>query len=155
MRIGFNGLRGGQMKMRSRSLVFAVASMLIAFLWLGQLPANAMDTGALGQAFDTLHWVAYSPLNYNPNIGKQAARDSIKADLEVLKANGFGGIVTYGCDGCLEDLVPEVASGLGLKMIVGVWDPKNQSQLDSAVKIARRPNVASDLRWQRGTDRQT
>ncbi len=93
---------------------------------LSPLPARAtpeMDT--LANAFDTLKWVAYSPTHYNPNRGIQPNEHEVRADLELLKKHGFQGIVTYGCSGSLATYVPKVANELGMKVIVGVWNPKD------------------------------
>lgn len=128
------------MKIRSKHLALAF-SALIAMNLFWQAPANAADTAALGQAFDTLHWIAYSPLNYNPDQGVFPNAQQIRADLEVLKANGFGGIVTYGCNNTLANEFTDEASKLGFKIIIGVWDPLSAEELNNAVNCAKNPNV--------------
>ncbi len=128
-------------KRSRRSFVVALAATFMMSFLGGSQPAKAMDTSALANAFDTLHWVAYSPLNYNPDINKQPNEASVKADLETLKRNGFGGIVTYGCTGSNSTLVPKLSNELGLKLIVGVWEPRSDVELNAAVEAAKFPNV--------------
>ena len=106
--------------------ILILFSFLMLMICLSPLPARAtpeMDT--LANAFDTLKWVAYSPTHYNPNRGIQPNEHEVRADLELLKRHGFQGIVTYGCSGSLATYVPKVANELGMKVIVGVWNPKD------------------------------
>jgi exo-beta-1,3-glucanase (GH17 family) len=131
------------MKTRFKSSIYKMASLLIAMTFLWQLPAKATDTAALGNAFDSLHWISYSPLHYNPESSPQVqpSKEDLEADLTVLKNAGFGGVVTYGCMESQATLFPEVASKLGFKIIIGIWDPNSPKELDNAVAAAKNPNV--------------
>jgi exo-beta-1,3-glucanase (GH17 family) len=122
-------------------LGLALASTLIAMTTFVQQPAHAVDTSALGHAFDTLHWIAYSPVDYDPDHGNFGNREKIGEDLRVLKVNGFGGVVTYGCTQTMSKDFTEKASELGLKIIIGVWDPLSADELKNAVDCAKDPNV--------------
>ncbi len=82
----------------------------------------------------SLCWAAYSPTHYNPNTGVSPSAASIRQDLQTLLAAGFNGIVTYGADGVLGTLVPQIAQEVGFTgMIMGVWDPTSSTELANAV----------------------
>jgi len=120
--------------------IFIVFSFLMLMICLSPLPARATpEMDALAHAFDTLKWVAYSPTHYNPNRNIQPSEHDVRADLELLKRHGFQGIVTYGCSGSLATYVPKVANELGMKVIVGVWNPKDLkagSEVQNAANLA-------------------
>src|SRR3990172_1151556 len=84
----------------------------------------------------SLCWVAYSPTNYDPNQGIFPQEESIRQDLQVLHDSGFTGLVTYGADGTLGEIVPQLAEGLGFKLIMGIWDPNSSTEREHAVAAA-------------------
>jgi exo-beta-1,3-glucanase (GH17 family) len=94
----------------------------------------------LKQAFKNMHFVAYTPLDYNPLVrNKPATPEGIRTDLLLLLTNRLTGIVTYSCsptDG-MDQIVP-VASDLGLTVIVGIWDVKSVVEIETAVNLATR-----------------
>lgn len=125
-----------------RPFISAVSIVVALVLLALAVPAYATPMDTLVNAFDTLHWIGYAPTNFNPNTGVEPPPESIDADLQRLKQYGFQGIVTYACNnGTLSKTIPEKASALGLKMIIGVWDPKNLAELNSAKALASNPNV--------------
>ena len=67
------------------------------------------------------------------HAGKRA---EIERDLLVLRQYGFGGIVTYGCDG-LKKQIPELARKVGIEhILVGIWDPKDDHEFSNAKSLA-------------------
>jgi hypothetical protein len=68
-------------------------------------------------------WIAYSPTGYFPAESPPVLprRESLRADLRVLREAGFTGIVTYGA---AIPSIPEIAHDLGFHaMLLGIWDP--------------------------------
>lgn len=80
-----------------------------------------------------LCWVAYAPTNYDPEQGIVPPAESIRADLQTLRAAGFTGLVTYGADLPIHPLARE-AGFQGL--ILGVWDPTSPDELGKAAATA-------------------
>lgn len=82
----------------------------------------------------TLRWVAYAPTNFDPGRGIFPPAESIREDLQVLRDAGFDGLVTYGA----ENPVVEPAKEAGFRgVLLGIWDPKNQSEIDLASEVAK------------------
>jgi hypothetical protein len=79
---------------------------------------------ALETRLYNIRWVAYAPTNFNPTAAPPIlpSDDSIRADLEVLKAAGFTGLVTYGAHLAVTPRIAEEAGFQGL--LLGVWDPR-------------------------------
>jgi exo-beta-1,3-glucanase (GH17 family) len=127
------------MKRESRFKAVAATLTLLAGVFFGGLAPARADISALTNEIDNGHWVPYVATEAAPNRQKQASRDSIVADLNVLKKRGFTAISTYGCDNnMLENIIPEECDRLGLKMIIGVWDPYKTSEIDAAVRAANK-----------------
>lgn len=128
------------MRVRAKFKALATAFLLLAgTLVTGVGPAKAQSLSELTSAIDTGHWAPYVATKANPHLGPngQASEDSIRTDLQLLKARGFTGVSTYGCDNnMLENLIPKVCDELGLKVIIGVWNPLLQSELDAAARSA-------------------
>jgi len=78
-------------------------------------------------------WINYSPAD--PFAGytvdtAAAAYKTVSADLTRIKTQGFEGIVTYGTDpNLITGAVPQIASGLGLKVIAGVFWSSNADMI--------------------------
>jgi exo-beta-1,3-glucanase (GH17 family) len=86
---------------------------------------------------NALCWIAYAPTNFNPDQGIYPSEQSIRLDLQTLRAAGFNGLVTYGSDNVLGGIVPQVAQELGFQgMIMGIWSPTNTEELNNAVAAA-------------------
>ena len=80
-------------------------------------------------------WVDYAPTVSDPERGIPATTDSIRADLLALRNAGFTGLVTYGCGGLFGREVVASAASMGFRgVILGVWDPTNESEVDAAVE---------------------
>jgi|SRR5579872_781314 len=86
-------------------------------------------------------WVAYAPTHYYPaaNPPVLPSEESIRADLVVLRAAGFSGLVTYGAQ--LAG-IPQIAQRLGFtSMLLGVWTPGDATEMRLAEEAARSPIV--------------
>lgn len=107
--------------------------LLLAFLAVTSSDLCADIPGYLAEAFQKIRWVAYSP------TGKSAMPDSvegIKLDLKTLHQAGFGGIVTYGCDG-LKGEIPKLAHDAGIEFVIlGLFDPANENEWKHAKALA-------------------
>lgn len=87
-------------------------------------------------------WVAYSPPNSDPNKGIEAGLDDLMNDLIILKKVGFDGLVTYGASGIFGRELPDMAASLGFKaMIMGIWDPLDEEELNTAKSFAEHPLI--------------
>jgi len=97
----------------------------------------------------SLRWVAYSPTHSNPQRGIAPPSGSVQADLAVLRAAGFDGLVTYGrLDG-----LPGLAARAGFrKMLYGVWNPSDASEMDAAKRAGRDPLVLGFVVGNEGMD---
>ncbi|MGP8032791.1 MAG: hypothetical protein ACLPQ6_01505 [Steroidobacteraceae bacterium] len=84
-------------------------------------------------------FVAYEPTSLHIVAGRVEAADphSIRADLEALRRD-FDGLITYDAVHGAE-AIPAIAARLGFRaLIIGVWDPADQAQLDAALAAAAR-----------------
>jgi exo-beta-1,3-glucanase (GH17 family) len=90
-----------------------------------------------------IKWVAYSSPNPNTEPGFfQPSPETIRKDLLTLKKAGFTGLVTYSSFGVMGKDFPYIADELGFDgIIMGVWDPGNQSEFKNAIEAARLPGV--------------
>ncbi len=100
-------------------------------------PAVREDPSVLPKAV----WVAYAPTHYYPaaNPPVLPSEESIRADLGVLRAAGFNGLVTYGAQ---IPRIPQIAQHLGFTaMLLGVWTPGDAGEMLLAEEAARSPIV--------------
>ena len=90
-----------------------------------------------------IKWVAYSSPNPSTEPGFfQPSPETIRKDLLTLKKAGFTGLVTYSSFGVMGNEFPYIADELGFDgIIMGVWDPGNQSEFENAVRASRLPGV--------------
>lgn len=115
--------------------------VLAVLVLLASLSAAAGDNGAVQrvrQAIDTLRFVAYTPTDLTIIDGRvhAASEAQIRRDLKRLRED-FQGLVTYSsADGVQH--VPAVAAALGFRaVIVGVWDPTSDTEIETAIRLAR------------------
>jgi exo-beta-1,3-glucanase (GH17 family) len=90
-------------------------------------------------AIDSVRFVAYTPSDLNVVEGRvhPASKQRIRKDLEILRRD-FQGLVTYSSTDGVE-AVPAIAAALDYHaVIVGVWDPSSDSEIDTAIALARR-----------------
>lgn len=101
---------------------------------IGHFRASRLSA-ELQTVFRAHHWVSYTPSDYNPQTGVAVSRGSILSDLRAIKRAGFDGILTFSSLAGLRP-VPELARALSIEVIAGVWDPRNEEELCSAVSAA-------------------
>jgi len=120
-------------------------------LWVGWIAAGAAAVLALAAwaepapppaervraALASVDFVAYTPRRFDPNAGAGPVDPAaIRADLTLLRPH-FAGLVTYSSARGL-DAVPAIARELGFRAVVlGVWDPTSEAELDRAIASAR------------------
>ena len=99
---------------------------------IGLLPSGWIDK------VSKIVWVAYAPTASDPNSGREATPDEIIADLTVLRAAGFNGLVTYASTGIMGRELPALAQETGFEgLIMGIWDPDSQEEYDAAIQAAQ------------------
>ena len=67
------------------------------------------------------------------SISTRPVRES-RSDLETIRRTGFDGVITYECDGPLEQIA-ELAGQAGLKVIQGIWGPADRQELEKAMQL--------------------
>ena len=111
----------------------------------GSLPANCSRpvNKKWIDKVESIRWVAYSSPNPNPDQGYyQPTADSIYRDLLTLKKANFTGLITYGSAGIMGKQFLTIAQSLGYQgIIMGIWNPQGQDELDNAMNAASLPIV--------------
>jgi exo-beta-1,3-glucanase (GH17 family) len=83
--------------------------------------------------------VAYQPRGFRevPSVVYPTEAE-VKADLALLRATGFRGLVTYGAADVLAN-VPQLAREAGFDgmIVMGIWDPTSREELDAALAQAK------------------
>ncbi len=85
-----------------------------------------------------MSFISYTPRSFSVINAKvqPATIKGIRDDLKLLRAH-FDSIITYSCNNGLEH-VPEIAEKLKYKsLIIGIWDPKSETEILNAVRLAR------------------
>lgn len=123
-----------------RRLILPVLSLLLLGLSLMLPAAPAAEVpNRVREAIDTLRFVAYTPTDLSVIDGRvhAASKAQIRRDLERLRGD-FQGLVTYSSADGVEQ-VPAIAAALGFRAVVlGVWDPTSEREIDTAIRLARR-----------------
>jgi exo-beta-1,3-glucanase (GH17 family) len=90
-----------------------------------------------------IRWVAYSSPNAVSSQGSyQLTIETMYKDLMVLKKAGFNGLITYGSAGIMGRVFPTMAQSLGYQAIImGIWNPSNQNELNNAKNASALPIV--------------
>ncbi len=84
-----------------------------------------------------IRWVDYSPSTGNPDRGIEASTDAIRQDLALLRKAQFSGLVTYSAKGRLGNELLTLAKAAGFQgIIIGVWDPKDTTEIAAAKQAA-------------------
>jgi exo-beta-1,3-glucanase (GH17 family) len=102
-------------------------------------PAARPAVGRLREALAHGRFVAYEPTSLKVLNGKVTPADaaSLRADLEVLRQR-FDGLITYDAIHGNEAL-PAIAAALNFRaLIIGVWDPLDESEVNAAIEAAHR-----------------
>jgi exo-beta-1,3-glucanase (GH17 family) len=109
------------------------------------LPANCSQPvdAAWIEKVSHIRWVDYSSPNPNPDGGYyQPTAESINQDLLTLKKASFTGLITYGSAGIMGKQFLAIAQSLGYQgVIMGIWNPNAQDELNNAINAAGMPLV--------------
>ncbi len=108
-----------------------------------------------------LCWIAYSPTHFDPTTKppRWPSEQDIREDLRVLRGAGFNGLVTYGSnyrnpaasDQMLD--IAGLAEAAGFSgMIVGVWNPADETELRTAEQAGQHPVVVGYCVGNEGLD---
>jgi exo-beta-1,3-glucanase (GH17 family) len=132
----------------------AASLVSFAFLWLctaagtGAAPANPQCSSSpaarpavtrLRDAMAQGRFMAYQPISLRVVDGRvtDADADGIRADLTELRPR-FDSLITYDAIHGAQQ-IPAIAARLKFRaLIIGVWDPADEAQLDAALEAARR-----------------
>lgn len=107
-------------------------------------PAEVQAAGdVLTDLARSRHWVTYVPRGYNPNLGRFPSAAQIRADLLLLRGEGFRGVMTWSLDGSLA-LVPRIAKSLGFSYVVAGLYWYDQAQLDREYRAALAEQASID-----------
>lgn len=118
-----------------------LASLLLAGWWQAGRPVELPPAGSL-----PLQCVSYAPSASTEAPGADVSREHVERDLRQL-ALQFRCVRTYSVSHGL-DAVPEIARGLGLRVLLGVWisgdATTNEREITRAVATARRERAVID-----------
>jgi len=115
----------------------------------------------LADLFTRLCWIAYSPTHFDPTTTpvQWPSEKDVREDLFVLRSAGFNGLLTYGSSYASRDAsgqmldIPKLAQEAGFEgMIVGVWDPTDENELQAAEQASLYPIVAGYCVGNEGLD---
>ena len=95
------------------------------------------------EKINRIRWVTYSSPNPNPDQGfYQPTAETIYQDLTALRKAQFTGLITYASAGIMGKQFLDIAQSLGFKgIIMGIWSPTNQDELNNAKSAASSPIV--------------
>lgn len=102
-------------------------------------PANQSAVAELRKAMAQGRFVTYQPTSLQVWDGRPTQADdaSMEQDLKTLRPR-FDGLITYSALNGAER-IPDVAARLGFRaVIIGIWDFRDQKEIDSAIASARR-----------------
>lgn len=114
-----------------------VLGAIFLSLWI-MATADAASPN-MGAVLKKARFMSYTPRSFSVVNGQvqQASLAGITADLKLLRHH-FDSLITYSCNNGLEH-VPAVAEKLGyLAMIVGIWDPKSEIEIQNTIRLAKK-----------------
>jgi glucan 1,3-beta-glucosidase len=123
------------------AVLLVVALLLLAGWWQAGRPVELPSAGSM-----PLQCVSYAPSASTEAPGDDVSRAHIERDLRQL-AQQFRCVRTYSVSHGL-DAVPQIARGLGLRVLLGVWisgdAATNEREIARAVATARRERTVID-----------
>jgi len=93
----------------------------------------------MGAVLKNARFISYTPRSFSVVNGQTlpASSEGITEDLKLLRPD-FDSLITYSCSNGL-DHVPAAAEKLGyLAIIVGIWDPKSEIEIQNAIRLAKK-----------------
>jgi len=123
--------------LRARSVEWIAAGAVVALAFSACADPARSPAERVPAALSSVRFVAYTPRGFDPNAGGGPVDPAaIRADLVLLRPR-FDGLVTYSSALGL-DVIPAIARELGFRAVVlGVWDPTRDDELDRAFASAR------------------
>ena len=116
--------------------IFVSAAVIGIFFWNRNTLFNK-NMAAFKRKCQRYVLLAYDPTGFDPYAKRYPIPESIKADMRILEAHGFYGVITFGSMGTLAK-VPEIAKRVGMKFVImGIWDPKNEREVENAIQEKR------------------
>jgi len=110
---------------------------MLLSLWV-MATADA-GTPNMDTALKNARFMSYTPRSFSVvnGLAQPASLEGITEDLRLLRAD-FDSLITYSCGNGLEH-VPAVAEKLKfLAIIVGIWDPKSEIEIQNAIRLAKK-----------------
>jgi len=92
---------------------------------------------ALAAALFLGRTVAYDPRTHDPVAGVLPTMRSIRADARKLRRRGFRTVTTYGSSPALRRVCRLFKRAGFARVLVGVWDPRDEDELAMAVRQRR------------------
>jgi exo-beta-1,3-glucanase (GH17 family) len=125
--------------LRSFALLVALAATTIAAARPVCRNEHSPALARVRAALESERFIAYEPTSLKVVDGRAtpADPDSIRADLTVLRQK-FDALITYDAVHGAQ-AIPAIAAALGFRtLIVGVWNPASDEELDAAIEAAHR-----------------
>ncbi len=98
-------------------------------------PVPPAPTEFTGKLWD-LNWIAYEPVNFDPERDIYPTEDEIAKDLEVLRSVKLNGIITFDSKKTLAT-IPRLARLKGFEgVIMGIHDPTDKQAINLAIREA-------------------
>lgn len=124
--------------MNNRLLHILLVWVMLGSGLLACSSANEPTDRSLAEVLTRERFISYVPRSFSIDNGtpQSATVAGIREDLSVLRPY-FSGLITYGLeDG--QDLIAGLAVDAGFhSIILGIWDPTNRAELDTAIKLVR------------------
>ncbi|MFH1856326.1 MAG: hypothetical protein ABH836_03725 [Candidatus Omnitrophota bacterium] len=125
--------------------MFFIAFLSLSFtgimLWLEvQKKLEFRSVPASAEKFNAklckLNWIAYEPVNFNPEKNIYPMESEILRDLEVLRKFNVRGIITFDAKNTLK-VIPKLAKSNGFEgVIMGIANPRDERTMELAIKEA-------------------
>jgi len=124
------------------AFLIVICFLLLAAACRMLMPGISKADDSLAKRLTEITWVDYSPTMADPSKGIEPAADSMALDLALLRKAHFTGLVTYSSAGVLSRELPRIAKAQGFQaIIIGIWDPQNQTEVNAAIAAASDPIV--------------
>lgn len=136
VRAGGTATDGGT-RLGRRLVAAMVCLMPLSFVWmtaaLPTLQASALPSKA-AQLVLNYAWLSYEPRGFSPFSASRESVSDLDEELGWIRTAGFEGIVTFGAGG-IDSNIAETARRHDLKVILGVWNPRDSDELGRAIGL--------------------
>jgi len=84
----------------------------------------------------TLKWIAYEPVEWDPEIPNNFNINNIRTELDILLKNNFDGLITFSSENKLSE-IPRIAREVGFKgVIMGIISIEDYNEIDNAIRAS-------------------